>query len=68
MHPEYEQPLSKDLLFGAAPIAKFLGLTERQARHQIDHGQIPVTRMGRLIVASKRVLRRHFSPEEETVA
>jgi hypothetical protein len=62
-----EQPLALDLLIGAAPIAEFLGLTERQARHQIDNGQIPVRRMGRLIVGSKRVLRRHFSPEGETV-
>lgn len=57
-----EQPLSQDLLIGAAPIAEFLGLTERQARHQIDNGAIPVTRMGRLIIGSKRVLRRRFSP------
>jgi hypothetical protein len=65
MDPNNEQPLAKDLLIGAAPIAKFLGLTERATRHQIDRGQIPVTRMGRLIVGSKRVLRRHFSPDKE---
>jgi hypothetical protein len=58
-----EQPLARDLLIGAGPIAEFLGLTERAARHQLDQGQIPHTRMGRLIVGSKRVLRRHFSPE-----
>jgi hypothetical protein len=63
-----EQPLSQDLLIGAAPIAEFLGLTERQARHQIDNGAIPVTRMGRLIIGSKRVLRRRFSPPDEDAA
>jgi hypothetical protein len=67
-HPEHEQPLAQDLLIGAAPIAEFLGLTERAARHQIDNGQIPVTRMGRLIVGSKRVLRNHFSPDSKTAA
>jgi hypothetical protein len=55
-----ERPLSDDLLVGAALIAKYLGLTERACRHQLDRNQIPHRRMGRLIVASKRVLRRHF--------
>jgi hypothetical protein len=63
-----EQPLAQDLLIGAAAIATFLGLTERAARHQIDEGEIPHVRMGRLIVGSKRVLRNHFSPDNKTAA
>jgi hypothetical protein len=59
-----EKPLADDLLHGAREIGQFLGITERQARHQIDSGGIPVTRMGRLIVGSKTVLRRRFIPSE----
>ncbi len=59
-----EKPLAKDLLHGAKEIADFLGIEERQARHQIDQGNIPVTRMGRLIVSSKTALRRRFDPSE----
>jgi hypothetical protein len=57
---EVERPLADDLLVGAALIAEYLGLSERACRHQLDRNQIPHRRMGRLIVASKRVLRRHF--------
>jgi hypothetical protein len=57
---EIERPLSEDLLVGAALIAKYLGLTERACRHQLDRGTIPHKRMGRLLVASKAVLRAHF--------
>jgi hypothetical protein len=55
-----EQPLSTDLLIGAVAIAEYLGLSERACRHQIDRGQIPTRRMGRLIVGSKTTLRKHF--------
>jgi hypothetical protein len=65
MHPNEERPLADDLLIGADPIAAFLGLTTRQARHQIARGEIPVARMGRWIVGSKRVLRSRFSPDEK---
>jgi hypothetical protein len=57
-------PLADDLLHGAKEIADYLGVDERQARWQIDHGSIPVTRMGRLIVSSKSALRRRFVPTE----
>jgi hypothetical protein len=60
-----ERPLAQDLLHGAREIADFLGIEERQARHQIDRGNIPVTRMGRLIIGSKEVLRRRFVPIEQ---
>ena len=54
--------LADDLLHGAEQIGTFLGISERQARHQIDQGNIPVTRMGRLIVGSKSALRQRFIP------
>jgi hypothetical protein len=64
MEARQTEPLADDLLHGAREIADFLGLSERQAYHQIEHGNIPTTRMGRLIVGSKTVLRRRFAPSE----
>ncbi|WP_024898809.1 hypothetical protein [Brucella rhizosphaerae] len=45
-----------DLLYGAAPIANFLGITEKQARHRIDDGHIPVFRIGGTICSRKATL------------
>jgi hypothetical protein len=59
-----DETLADDLLSGAKEIADFLGFPERKTRHQLDHDQIPHRRMGRLIVGSKRVLRRHFSTDK----
>jgi hypothetical protein len=67
MTTQDETPLADDLLPGARAIATFLGLRERQARHQIDRGVIPVRRIGGLIVASKKVLRRCFIPSEADI-
>lgn len=39
-------PNAADLLYGVKAIAAFLGLTERQAQHRIDDGEIPTFRMG----------------------
>ena len=61
-----EKPLAADLLHGAREIAAFLGISERRAFHQIEQGNIPTVKMGRLIVASKSALRRRFVPESET--
>jgi len=55
--------LAEDLLHGAAEIGAFLGINERAVFYQISNGEIPVVRMGRLIVASKNALRRRFIPE-----
>jgi hypothetical protein len=55
--------LASDLLHGAKAIAEFLGIDERACRWQIDNGAIPITRMGRRIVGSKKVLRQRFTPE-----
>jgi hypothetical protein len=62
MPAQNDTSLADDLLHGAEAIAGFLGIGERQARWQIDQGNIPVTRMGRLIVGSKKVLRERFIP------
>jgi hypothetical protein len=63
-----DDSLAEDLLHGAKEIGDFLGITERQARHQIDNGAIPVTRLGRLIISSKQVLRQRFIPQNEAAA
>jgi len=63
-----DETLADDLLYGAKEIADFLGIEERQARWQIDHGNIPIVRMGRLIVGSKTVLRRRFVPQDGVAA
>lgn len=54
-----------DLLHGAKAIGKFLGLTERQVWHHAEHNNLPVKKMGRLLVGSKTVLRRHFAEAGE---
>ena len=68
MTTQDETPLADDLLPGARAIADFLGMEERQARHQIDKGTIPVRRMGALIIGSKRALRRCLVPTEAEIA
>jgi hypothetical protein len=63
MSPAQIEPLAADLLHGAQEIADFLGIPTASVFYQVARGQIPVTRMGRLIIASKTTLRRHFAPE-----
>ena len=52
--------LSSDLIWGAAAIADEIGLTLRQAQHQLDRGILPAGKQGRTWVASKQRLRQHF--------
>jgi len=63
MTSQDEKPLATDLLHGAKEIGDFLGISERAARHAIDAGSIPVTRMGRLIIGSRTILRKRFVDE-----
>lgn len=51
-----------DLLWGIKDIATYLGISEREAFYQAERGNLPVTRVGRRIVASKNRLRAHFDP------
>ncbi|KAB0570593.1 DNA-binding protein [Brucella pituitosa] len=46
-----------DLLYGAVPIANFLGITEKQARHRIETGHIPTFRIGGTICSRRTSLR-----------
>lgn len=49
-----------DLLKGAAAIAAFLGLTERAVYRYLENGTLPAKKVGKLWIASPRVLREHF--------
>src|SRR5262249_4703411 len=60
MSTHIESDLADDLLPGVEAIAAYLGFDKRQVDWQIRKGQIPVTRMGRLIIGSKRALRARF--------
>ena len=55
-----DDSLATDLLHGAREIAEFLGVTPRKVFYYVERGQIPVTKLGSLIVASKSALRQHF--------
>jgi hypothetical protein len=60
-----EDSLSPDLLHGAKAIGEFLGLSERQVWHHAENHNLPVKKMGRLLIGSKTVLRRHFAEAGE---
>ncbi len=59
--PEEQQA---DLLYGVPAIAGYLGLTQHQARHNIDKGRIPTFRMGVIICARKSSLVSWFEDQE----
>jgi hypothetical protein len=64
--PKQNEDLAADLLHGAAEIGKFLGISERKIYYYAEKKLLPVTRIGQLIVASRSVLRKHFT--EKTAA
>ena len=41
------------LLYGATAIAEYLGMTEREVRHQIEATGLPVIRMGQRRLAAR---------------
>ena len=49
-----------DILWGAAAIGEELGLSERQAYHRLERGQIPARKIGASWAASKSALRKLF--------
>ncbi len=53
-----------DLLYGAKAIATFLGLTEKQARHRIENGQIPAFTIGTTICARRSTLNKWLADKE----
>jgi hypothetical protein len=61
--PPASDLLASDLLHGVAAIARFVGISERQAHWQISQGNLPIVRLGRLIVGSKSQLRQCLTPK-----
>jgi hypothetical protein len=59
---EKEEKLANDLLHGCKAIADFIGRPERATYHDIEAGNLQVTRIGRKIVGSKTALRRQLVP------
>lgn len=58
---EKDETLAGDLLFGAGPIAKFTGLTERQVYHQQEN--LGLTHLGSKLVGSKSKLKKLLAGE-----
>jgi hypothetical protein len=50
-----------DLLWGVDAIAKELGLTRRQAYHQLESGRLPARKQSGKWCASRRGLQRFFA-------
>jgi len=55
---EQKDRVADDLLIGAPAIAEFLGITERAVYHWVKKARIPVGKIGKNIIASKRQLRK----------
>ncbi|RRD21603.1 DNA-binding protein [Brucellaceae bacterium VT-16-1752] len=53
-----------DLLYGVDPIAEFLGISTKQARHRIREGRIPIFRIGGTICSRKTTLTRWLADME----
>lgn len=53
-----------DLLYGAGPISRFMGLTEKQVRHRIEAGQIPSFKIGGTICARRSSLNSWLAEQE----
>ena len=63
-----EETVADDALHGVKAIADYLGLEDRQAFYAIKRGYLPVSHIGRKIVAFRSVLTRHLRPEAAAVA
>ncbi len=51
---------AEDLMIGAAPIARFLGVPPRQVYYLAAQKRLPVGHLGNLLIASKRRLAKHM--------
>jgi len=53
-----KERLADDILYGAAEIARFIGVSEMQVYHLARKKRIPVGKLGKTLVASRRALKR----------
>ena len=56
-----EKPLGDDLLRGVRAISRFINEEERPTYHKLSTGQLPAGKEGNQWIASKTVLRGHYS-------
>ncbi len=59
-----ETPGKGDLLYGAAAIGEYLGISERQARHRVDTETIPNFRIGKTICSRRSTLDAWLAEQE----
>ena len=55
---EQKDRVADDLLIGAPAIAEFLGITEKAVYHWVRNDRIPVGKVGKNLIASRRQLRK----------
>jgi hypothetical protein len=55
---KHDEPVANDLLVGAAAIAAELGLSETAVYHIARTKRLPIGRLGRNLIASRKRLRR----------
>jgi hypothetical protein len=55
---KHDEPVANDLLVGAAAIATELGLSETAVYHIARTKRLPIGRLGRNLIASRKRLRR----------
>lgn len=60
MEPNTEQKLRGDLIFGAANIAEEIGVEVHTIYYWHRKKMLPITKVGKTLVASKRMLQREF--------
>ncbi|MGH7096263.1 MAG: hypothetical protein ACREE4_01215 [Stellaceae bacterium] len=65
-HNTGERPaLADDLIYGAAAIGKEIGLPTRKVFYHAERGNLPIRKIGNLLVASRRQLRAHLLGEAD---
>lgn len=63
-NPAVRPALADDLLQGADDIAKFMGLSRRQAYHLAAAGRIPVFKMGAIVCARRSTILSWIAEQE----
>jgi hypothetical protein len=58
---KHDAPVATDLIVGAAAIAKELGVAENAVYHIARTKRLPIGRLGRNLIASRKRLRRAVS-------
>ena len=56
MQPANDNSLEKDVLYGAAAIASFLGVPRRVVYHQVAKGTLPSFRLGDVVCGRRSTI------------